>query len=173
MISRFWRASSSRCAFSSHTISITRRCLVIPWRVTSEPAEFQPFIAKAGKPMASYPIDVWLDWLQTYGLLWVGTMNSIGPSAGRHSRIIRGIAGTGQSDTTDFSIMDPAGGVMYQESFTRTRSLTTTIRSGTLLRNGRQLRAWFERTQSSVRDRASAAASMRHRIPQAACRWRW
>lgn len=82
--------------------------------------EFKPFIRKASmqlEQMASYPVEVWLDWLQTYGLLWVGTMNSVAPGAGRHSRIVQGIAGTGVADTTYFHIIDPDGGRQYLEAF--------------------------------------------------------
>jgi len=83
-------------------------------------SEFRPFIGKAGmqyEPMASYPIEQWVRWLQLHGLLWVGTMNSVAPGAGRHSRIIEAISGTGVADTTYLSIIDPDGGRRYLESF--------------------------------------------------------
>jgi hypothetical protein len=82
------------------------------------PAEFAPFLRAAGmswEPMANYTIDAWENMLLKYGLLWVGTMNL--DSSGRHSRIIRGINNSGNSATSSFSIIDPAGGRQYVERF--------------------------------------------------------
>ncbi len=80
--------------------------------------EFRPFIRKAGmqlEQMASYPLSTWVSWLQTHGLLWCGTLNL--DSSGRHSRIVEGVSGTGQANTTYFHIIDPDGGRRYLEPF--------------------------------------------------------
>lgn len=84
------------------------------------PAEFGPFIAAAQmehQPMMNLTIEGWVNLLRTKGLLWVGTLNSIGPGAGLHSRIIEAMSGDGSVDGTTMHIIDPAGGRQYQESF--------------------------------------------------------
>jgi hypothetical protein len=82
-------------------------------------AEFGPFISAAGmvvEPMANYMASAWEDMLRAYGLLWVGTLNSLAPGAGLHSRIIEGISGHGESGRSMFMI-DPDGGRRYSETF--------------------------------------------------------
>jgi hypothetical protein len=84
------------------------------------PAEFGPFLAAAGmehQPMINLMISAWVDLLRTKGLIWVGTLNSIGPGAGLHSRIIEAMSGDGSVDNTIMHIIDPAGGRQYQETF--------------------------------------------------------
>lgn len=84
------------------------------------PEEFGPFLQKAGmehQPMMNLTIEGWVNLLRTKGLLWVGTLNSIGPGAGLHSRIIEAMSGDGSVDGTNIHIIDPAGGRRYQESF--------------------------------------------------------
>ena len=81
-------------------------------------AEWSPFLQTANmnyEPMKNYPISVWREFLQGYGLLWVGTLDSVGTA--RHSRIIEGIFGEGQPGNTHFSIIDPDQGRKYTESF--------------------------------------------------------
>ncbi|HYZ22250.1 MAG TPA: papain-like cysteine protease family protein [Rhodopila sp.] len=82
--------------------------------------EFGPFIAEAQmavEPMMNLTINGWLHLLRAKGLLWVGSLNSLGPGAGLHSRIIEGMSGDGSVDHTLMHIMDPDGGRKYQESF--------------------------------------------------------
>jgi hypothetical protein len=82
--------------------------------------EFGPFITAAQmvyEPMTNLTIAGWLDLLQTKGLIWIGTLNSIGPGAGLHSRIIEGMSGDGTVDGTSMNIIDPAGGQKYTETF--------------------------------------------------------
>jgi hypothetical protein len=84
------------------------------------PSEFGTFIKLAGmdlQPMANLTIQGWLDLLMNKGLLWVGTLNSIGPGAGLHSRIVEGMRGDGSATGTFMDIMDPDGGKRYQEQF--------------------------------------------------------
>jgi hypothetical protein len=82
--------------------------------------EFGPFIASAGmavEPMMNLTIEGWVKLLRFYGLIWVGTLNSIGPGAGLHSRIIEAMSGDGTVDGTVMHMMDPAGGRAYKEIF--------------------------------------------------------
>ncbi len=84
------------------------------------PAEFGPFINAAlmmVEPMMNLTIEGWVSLLRAYGLIWVGTLNSIGPGAGLHSRIIEAMSGDGSVDGTMMHIIDPAGGRQYQETF--------------------------------------------------------
>ncbi len=84
------------------------------------PDEFGPFITAAQmeyEPMMNLTIEGWVRLLRDKGLLWVGTLNSIGPGAGLHSRIIEAMSGDGSVDHTVMHIIDPAGGRQYQESF--------------------------------------------------------
>lgn len=83
-------------------------------------SEFGPFILAAQmvvQPMMNLTIEGWVALLRTFGLIWVGTLNSIGPGAGLHSRIIEAMSGDGTVDNTTMHIIDPAGGRQYQESF--------------------------------------------------------
>jgi hypothetical protein len=84
------------------------------------PAEFAPFLRAAGmshQPMANLPVSDWEGLLTRYGLLWVGTLASVAPRSGLHSRIIEGIVGTGTASGASFMIIDPAGGRRYNEPF--------------------------------------------------------
>lgn len=84
------------------------------------PAEFGPFITAAQmsfEPMMNLTIEGWVNLLRRHGLIWVGTLNSIGPGAGLHSRIIEAMSGDGSVDNTMMHIIDPAGGRQYQETF--------------------------------------------------------
>lgn len=83
-------------------------------------AEFGPFIQAAGmrlEPMANLPLSTWGDHLRSYGLLWVGQLNFVGPGAGLHSRIVEGLVGAEGRET--MMIIDPAGGRRYQEQWDR------------------------------------------------------
>ena len=84
------------------------------------PAEFGPFITAAQmefEPMMNLTIEGWVNLLRTKGLIWVGTLNSIGPGAGLHSRIVEAMSGDGSVDNTRMHIIDPAGGRQYPETF--------------------------------------------------------
>jgi peptidoglycan hydrolase-like protein with peptidoglycan-binding domain len=82
--------------------------------------EFGPFITAAGmavQPMMNLSIPGWLSLLRRRGLIWVGTLNSIGPEAGLHSRIVEGMSGDGTVDGTELHMIDPDGGRRYHERF--------------------------------------------------------
>lgn len=83
-------------------------------------AEFGPFLNAAHmsyEPMRNTDVGQWYQLMQDYGLLWVGTLNSVGPGGGLHSRIITGLIGEGNHDDTHFAILDPDRGRRYFESF--------------------------------------------------------
>jgi hypothetical protein len=82
--------------------------------------EFGPFMSAAGmrvESMQNKTIAAWEKLLRDHGLLWVGTMNSLAPGAGLHSRVIHAISGAGTASNTRFGILDPAHGRRYDESF--------------------------------------------------------
>jgi len=85
------------------------------------PSEFKPFITKAGmqyEPMESIPLAEYVSLMKQYGLLWIGTLASVN-GTGLHSRIIEGVIATSTGGELDarFSIIDPAYGARYYESF--------------------------------------------------------
>jgi hypothetical protein len=61
-------------------------------------------------------LDGWLQQLVQHGPIWVGTMNSLAPGAGLHSRLVRGMKGDGTAAGTSFEIIDPDGGGTYDEA---------------------------------------------------------
>lgn len=82
------------------------------------PAEFKNFIRAANmrlEPMANLTIEGWTNKLRDYGLLWVGTL--FDESSGLHSRIIEGIRGYGDYQNTWMMMIDPWGGVSYDEPY--------------------------------------------------------
>ena|ERR1017187_5952302 len=84
------------------------------------PDQFGPFLAAAGmthEPMENLSIDGWDQLMESVGLLWVGTLASPSPISGLHSRIIEGMYGDGTPDGTYMKMIDPAGGVRYDEQF--------------------------------------------------------
>jgi peptidoglycan hydrolase-like protein with peptidoglycan-binding domain len=96
----------------------------LPW------AEAQTFYVKAGlrsHRMACYPLETWLNYLRTRGLLSVVANTVAGPVFGTHSRVVEGLSGyravtTGgealDPNTTSMHVMDSAfGGVRYPESY--------------------------------------------------------
>lgn len=85
-------------------------------------AEKPIFLAAAGfqsQPPMNPTIDGWANMLRRYGPLWVTTDEAPGAPFAIHARILRGISGDGTPDGTTMEIVDPAGGRMYTESFTR------------------------------------------------------
>ena len=82
--------------------------------------EFGPFLRAAHmthEPMANLPPAQWERLMRSHGLLWIGTLNVLGPGGGLHSRIIEAVDGNGGSTDTFFSIIDPDGGRQYRERF--------------------------------------------------------
>jgi Papain-like cysteine protease AvrRpt2 len=82
------------------------------------PGEFSSFLADAGMQHLApqdLTIDGWLQQLVDHGPIWVGTMNSLDPGAGLHSRLVRGLKGDRTAPGTAFEIVDPDGGKTYDE----------------------------------------------------------
>lgn len=85
-------------------------------------SQFGPFLRSAGlrkEPMANLPFADWTRLLQIHGLLWVGTLVSVNPGSGLHSRIIEGVQGDGSGSGSWMKIIDPAGGRRYRERYDR------------------------------------------------------
>ncbi len=79
------------------------------------------FLLAAGlvaEPPMDFSIDGWGQLLQSYGPLWVTTNEGTGSFFSIHARILVGIQGDGEPDTTFMSIVDPATGTQYNESVT-------------------------------------------------------
>jgi len=68
------------------------------------------------EPPEDYSIDGWLQLLQTYGALWVTTNEGSGQLFSAHARILKGISGDGNPDTTMLEIVDPGDGTEHTES---------------------------------------------------------
>eukprot|EP00456_Euglypha_rotunda_P015227 TRINITY_DN1486_c0_g2_i1.p1 TRINITY_DN1486_c0_g2~~TRINITY_DN1486_c0_g2_i1.p1 ORF type:complete len:155 (+),score=2.69 TRINITY_DN1486_c0_g2_i1:90-554(+) len=82
--------------------------------------QFEPFLNSAKmthEPMANLTINGWAQLMQSFGLLWVGTLVSPTPRSGLHSRILQGIVGDGSPGGTSMKVVDPATGGMYSEEF--------------------------------------------------------
>ncbi|MDB5584441.1 MAG: hypothetical protein JWR80_9617 [Bradyrhizobium sp.] len=82
-------------------------------------ADFAAFLSDAGMQHLApqdLTIDGWLQQLVEHGPIWVGTMNSLNPGAGLHSRLVRGMKGDGTASGTLFEIVDPDGGQTYDET---------------------------------------------------------
>lgn len=82
--------------------------------------EFGPFLQAARmqhQPMANLPIEGWAQLLRQHGLLWIGASVTINPNTGLHSRILEGISGDGQPQSTLMKIIDPDRGKQYTETF--------------------------------------------------------
>ncbi|SCX87794.1 papain-like cysteine protease family protein [Nitrosospira sp. Nsp13] len=83
--------------------------------------EFGAFLSAAGvshQAQINLSVQGWVNQLKDHGLTWVGTMNSVSPPAGLHSRIVEGMEGDGSASGTLMKIIDPDGGKRYLETFT-------------------------------------------------------
>jgi len=69
------------------------------------------------QPMMNLMIVDWARLLRRHGLLWIGASVAIQVNSGLHSRILEGILGDGQPNSTFMKIIDPDGGKQYNESF--------------------------------------------------------
>jgi peptidoglycan hydrolase-like protein with peptidoglycan-binding domain len=84
------------------------------------PGDFGSFLRDARmshQPMANLPISDWARLLRQHGLLWIGASVDVHPNTGLHSRILEGITGNGQPESTSMKIIDPDGGRRYTEAF--------------------------------------------------------
>lgn len=87
---------------------------------SGEKAAFISALGMVGEPPASYTLQTYIDWVNTYGPLWVTTDSSLSTGAfSPHARILTKITGTGTADGkgTYFTFNDPATGTEVKESF--------------------------------------------------------
>lgn len=79
---------------------------------------YPDFFQKAGlrgEPMACYPVQTWVSMLKSYGPLLIGAPNLPG-GVGGHVRLLIGVSGDGNEDSTRMHILDPWGGRRYTEA---------------------------------------------------------
>jgi hypothetical protein len=80
---------------------------------SSEKQDFISALDMTGEPPASYPLQQYIDWVNTYGPLWITTDSSEEEGVfSPHARILFKITGTDASDTAaaSFTFIDPANG---------------------------------------------------------------
>lgn len=70
------------------------------------------------EPPEDFAVDGWAQLLQTFGALWVTTNEGTQQNFSAHARILKGISGDGNPDTTLMDIIDPGDGTEYSESVT-------------------------------------------------------
>ncbi len=78
------------------------------------------FVAQAGlvaEPPQNFGIQDWEYLLRTYGPIWVTTDEAPGLPWAIHARVITAIRGDGTPGNTRLTIIDPAGGRTYRETF--------------------------------------------------------
>ena len=86
-------------------------------------SEKEAFIGKlgmVGEPPADYPLQQYIDWMKTYGPLWITTDASVATGMfSPHARILTRIEGTGNPNGTGtyFIFNDPATGSEKSQSF--------------------------------------------------------
>ena len=88
----------------------------------SEKEAFISALGMVGEPPASYTLQTYIDWVKTYGPLWVTTDSSLRPGVfSPHARILTKITGTGTADGvgTYFTFNDPVSGTEVKESFAK------------------------------------------------------
>lgn len=84
-------------------------------------AEKEAFLTQlnmVGEGPANYPIQQYVNWIKTYGPLWITVDSSVaeGPFS-PHARILYKIEGTGTDKGTNFVFIDPATGTEKTETF--------------------------------------------------------
>jgi hypothetical protein len=70
------------------------------------------------EPPQDYSVDGWSSLLQNYGALWVTTNEGTAQFFSAHARILKGMTGDGNPDTTFMDIVDPGTGTEYNEAVT-------------------------------------------------------
>ena len=70
------------------------------------------------EPPEDFTVEGWAQLIQSYGALWVTTNEGAGQNFSAHARILKGISGDGNPDTTFMDIIDPGDGSEYNENVT-------------------------------------------------------
>ncbi|NBB10145.1 papain-like cysteine protease family protein [Pseudomonas sp. SLFW] len=87
---------------------------------SSEKEAFIGALGMVGEPPASYSMAQYIDWVNTYGPLWITTDSSTATGQfSPHARVVTRITGTGAADgtATQFVFIDPATGSEVSEPF--------------------------------------------------------
>jgi hypothetical protein len=89
---------------------------------SSEKQAFIGALGMQGEPPASYSVQQYIDWVNTYGPLWITTDSS--DAAGQfspHARVVIRITGSGSADGSDtsFVFIDPLTGSELTEPFSK------------------------------------------------------
>ena len=88
---------------------------------SSEKEGFITALTMVGEPPASYTLQQYISWVNTYGPLWITTDAATADGVfSPHARILTKIVGSGTPDgnNTYFIFNDPATGSEIRESFT-------------------------------------------------------
>ena len=88
--------------------------------LSNEKDDFITTLGMVGEPPASYPLQQYIDWLKTYGPLWITTdSNTATGKFSPHARILTRIEGSGNANDsgTTFVFNDPATGTERSEPF--------------------------------------------------------
>lgn len=86
----------------------------------AEKPTFLNALGMVGEPPASYPVKQYIDWVNTYGPVWITTDSSVATGQfSPHARILIKVTGTGSPDGvgTSFTFIDPASGNQATETF--------------------------------------------------------
>lgn len=87
---------------------------------SSEKTAFITALKMVGEPPANYPAQQYVNWLKTYGPLWITTDSASGSGDfSPHARILTRITGNSGGDGSKINLdfMDPATGSIVTESF--------------------------------------------------------
>jgi hypothetical protein len=89
---------------------------------SSEKEEFVSALGMVSESPASYPLQKYIDWVNTFGPLWITTDSSASDGVfSPHARILYKIVGAGTPDGlgTDFIFIDPLTGTEVRESYSK------------------------------------------------------
>jgi hypothetical protein len=84
---------------------------------SAEKSAFLMAVGLVGEQPTSYTVDGFRNLLEQYGPLWVTTDEDPTAAFAIHARIATGIYGDGTGDNTFIRIVDPAGGLCYDEPY--------------------------------------------------------
>lgn len=90
--------------------------------MSSEKPAFLSALGMVGETPSSYTLQQYIDWMNTYGPLWVTTDSLVQTgSFGPHARILTKISGTGSPDGigTSFTFINPLSGASETETFAK------------------------------------------------------
>lgn len=83
----------------------------------NEKEAFLSSLGLRGEPPQSYAVEGLAELISTYGPIWVTTDEDPSAKFAPHARVIEAMEGDGTPDGTVLTVVDPASGSRYQESF--------------------------------------------------------